>query len=258
MVVRVAIYGVGSIGQAIVRALVKRKGYEIVSAIDIDPSKVGKDVGEVSGIEPIGVTISSDVDELYVSAPDVVVHATASYLDKVYDQIVHAILARAHVVSTCETLSYPWYRYPVLARRLNRLAQTMSVAIIGTGINPGFLLDTLVAVLTTPLQEFKSVKAIRSLDASKRRIPFQKKIGVGMDPKELKKEFGKDICFHGSIDIQRTLPFGTPDEIKRTVSSRIKILGKGGGFILAPSHNLQPDIPIENIIAMYEAKREYS
>lgn len=79
-----------------------------------------------------------------------------------------------------------------------------------------------------------------------------------MDPKELKKEFGKDICFHGSIDIQRTLPFGTPDEIKRTVSSRIKTLGEGGGFILAPSHNLQPDIPIDNIVAMYEAEREYS
>ena len=77
----------------------------------------------------------------------------------------------------------------------------------------------------------------------------------GMDPKKLKKEFGKDICFHGSMDVQKTLPFGTPDEIKRTVNSRIKTLGKGGGFILAPSHNLQPDIPIENIIAMYEAER---
>ena len=77
----------------------------------------------------------------------------------------------------------------------------------------------------------------------------------GMDPKKLKKEFGKDICFHGSIDIQKILPFGTPDEIKRTVNSHIKTLGEGGGFILAPSHNLQMDIPIDNIIAMYEAER---
>ncbi|TKJ47566.1 hypothetical protein CEE34_03265 [Candidatus Aerophobetes bacterium Ae_b3a] len=77
----------------------------------------------------------------------------------------------------------------------------------------------------------------------------------GMDPKKLKKEFGKDICFHGSIDIQKTLPFGTPDEIKRTVNSHIKTLGEGGGFILAPSHNLQMDIPIDNIIAIYEAER---
>ncbi len=76
-----------------------------------------------------------------------------------------------------------------------------------------------------------------------------------MDPKKLKKEFGKNICFHGSIDIQKTLSFGTPDEIKRTVNSHIKTLGEGGGFILAPSHNLQMDIPIDNIIAIYEAER---
>lgn len=77
----------------------------------------------------------------------------------------------------------------------------------------------------------------------------------GMDPKELKREFGKDICFHGAMDVQKTLPFGTPEEIKRTVNFHVKTLGKGGGFILAPSHNLQLDIPIDNILAMYEAER---
>ena len=186
--IRVALYGVGSIGQSIARALLKRRGYEIVAAIDIDSSKVGKDLGELIGSKPIGVSITSDIDELYVSAPDVVIHTTASYLDKVYDQLVNSILARAYVVSTCETLSYPWYRYPVLARRLDRLAQTMGVAVIGTGINPGFLLDTLVAVMTLPLQEVKSVKVTRSLDASKRRVPFQKKIGIGMNPEELREK----------------------------------------------------------------------
>jgi len=77
----------------------------------------------------------------------------------------------------------------------------------------------------------------------------------GMNPQELKKEFGKDICFHGSMDVQKTLPFGTPDEIRKTIELYIKTLGEGGGFILAPSHNLQMDIPIDNIIAMYEAER---
>ncbi|MFQ5835214.1 MAG: uroporphyrinogen decarboxylase family protein, partial [bacterium] len=80
----------------------------------------------------------------------------------------------------------------------------------------------------------------------------------GMDPEDLKREFGHDICFHGSIDVQKELPFRSPDEIRKIVRSRIKILGKSGGFILAPSHNLQPDIPIDNIVAMYETKREYT
>jgi uroporphyrinogen decarboxylase len=80
----------------------------------------------------------------------------------------------------------------------------------------------------------------------------------GMDPEDLKREFGKDICFHGSIDVQKELPFRTPDEIRKIVRSRIEILGKNGGFILAPSHNLQPDISVDNVIAMYEAEREYT
>jgi uroporphyrinogen decarboxylase len=78
----------------------------------------------------------------------------------------------------------------------------------------------------------------------------------GMDPEELKREFSKNICFHGSIDVQRELPFRTPDEIRKIVRSRIKILGRNGGFILAPSHNFQPDIPVDNIVAMYTAPRD--
>ncbi len=78
----------------------------------------------------------------------------------------------------------------------------------------------------------------------------------GMDPKGLKEDFGEDLSFHGSIDVQKTLPLGTQEEIREEIKARIEILGKGGGFILAPSHNLQPDIPLENIVTMYEAGRE--
>ena len=76
-----------------------------------------------------------------------------------------------------------------------------------------------------------------------------------MAPEELKREFGKDICFHGSIDVQKTLPAGTAEEVRKEVRERIETLGRDGGFILAPSHNLQPDIPAENIIAMYETEK---
>ena len=77
-----------------------------------------------------------------------------------------------------------------------------------------------------------------------------------MVPEELKREFGKDLCFHGSIDVQHTLPFGTPEEVKSEVKARIQTLGKEGGFILAPAHNLQPDVPTENILAMYRTAVE--
>jgi uroporphyrinogen decarboxylase len=78
----------------------------------------------------------------------------------------------------------------------------------------------------------------------------------GMVPRELKEKFGEELCFHGSIDTQHTLPFGTPEEVAAEVRDRIKTLGPGGGFILAPSQTLGPDVPLENIIAMYETAHE--
>jgi uroporphyrinogen decarboxylase len=78
---------------------------------------------------------------------------------------------------------------------------------------------------------------------------------VDMDPAQLKKEFGSKICFHGTISTQKTLPFGTPEEVRQQVKERIATVGRDGGFILAPAHNLQPDTPLENILAMYDAVR---
>lgn len=79
-----------------------------------------------------------------------------------------------------------------------------------------------------------------------------------MNPSELKEEFGEKICFHGTISTQQTLPFGTPQEVAAEVRLRIKTVGKNGGFIVAPAHNFQPDTPIENILSMYEAVRNWS
>lgn len=82
---------------------------------------------------------------------------------------------------------------------------------------------------------------------------------ANMDPQYLKREFGKDIVFWGGgIDTQHTLPFGSPGKIKDMVKRNIDILGKDGGFIFATIHNIQPDVPIENFVAMMEALREYS
>jgi uroporphyrinogen decarboxylase len=78
----------------------------------------------------------------------------------------------------------------------------------------------------------------------------------GMDPAGLKKSFGKELCFHGGIDIQQTLVYGTPDEVRAEVRSRIETLGPEG-YILSPSHTLQVDTPPANVVAMYEEARDY-
>ena len=76
---------------------------------------------------------------------------------------------------------------------------------------------------------------------------------AAMDPFRLKREYGKELCFWGSMDEQYTLPFGTPDQVRQEVLSRIATLGAGGGLILAPTHHLQLDTPLENFWAMVEA-----
>jgi len=77
-----------------------------------------------------------------------------------------------------------------------------------------------------------------------------------MDGESLKNEFGEKLSFFGGIDIQQLLPKGTPAEIKAVVKEKMQILGKNGGYILAPAHNIQPDTPIENIIALFDAVKE--
>ena len=80
---------------------------------------------------------------------------------------------------------------------------------------------------------------------------------AGMDPETLKARFGEQITFWGGgVDTQKTLPFGTPDEIRAEVAQRIKIFGTGGGFVFNPVHNVQAQTPRENLVALYEAFRE--
>jgi uroporphyrinogen decarboxylase len=78
-----------------------------------------------------------------------------------------------------------------------------------------------------------------------------------MDTKRLKREFGRDLCFWGGIDVQQVLPFGTPQQVREEVKHRIDDLGNGGGYVVSPSHNLQPEVPPQNVVAMYEAALEY-
>jgi uroporphyrinogen decarboxylase len=78
-----------------------------------------------------------------------------------------------------------------------------------------------------------------------------------MDHERIKKEHGSSLSFHGGIDIQRVLPFGTPDEVKMEAKKTMEALGPGGGYILAPTHYVQADVPPENIIALRDAVLEY-
>ena len=78
-----------------------------------------------------------------------------------------------------------------------------------------------------------------------------------MDPAALKRAYGDRLAFWGTIGTQTTMPFGTPDEVRATVKERIETVGVGGGLLIAPTHVLEPEVPWENIVALFEAVDEY-
>jgi len=150
---------------------------------------VGRDLGEVAGLDKkLGIIISNDASAvLRETKPDIVLHATSSSLKVIYPQLEQIIKAGANIVSSAEELSYPYGKQPDLANAIDRLAKDNQVTVLGTGVNPGFLMDTWPLVMTAVCQDVKQIKAVRIQDASPRRIPFQKKIGAGKTIEEFNK-----------------------------------------------------------------------
>ncbi len=201
--IRVALYGVGAVGALIAKHLLEKQGIDIVAAIDIDPQKLNKDLGEVLQLgKETGITITDNVEEtLEETRPDIVVHATSSYLRQTFSQIGALVKLNVNVVSTCEELSYPYISEPKLAKELDALAKKHNVTVLGTGINPGFLMDTLVITLTAPCTRIDRIEATRIMNAATRRVPFQKKIGAGLTIEEFNTKIkNKQITGHVGLE----------------------------------------------------------
>ncbi len=186
---RIVQYGLGPIGCEIARLVLQKKNLQLVGGIDIHPEKVGKDIGRLLGLEhDVGVMVEKDASSVLSRADaDVVLHSTTSSLASVRDQILSCVMAGANVISTSEELAYPFSRALELAKRIDSEAKSRGVSVLGTGVNPGFVMDTLPIFLSSICHQVRSVEIIRILDASTRRLPLQRKIGAGLTVKEFKR-----------------------------------------------------------------------
>ncbi|HLH06252.1 MAG TPA: hypothetical protein VKW78_03355 [Terriglobales bacterium] len=198
--IRAIQYGVGPIGASLVRLMRQKQAIEVIGAIDTDPAKAGRDLGEIAGASdaPWGIQITADTDIL-TQAADVVVHSTSSHLPAVMDQLSACLAAESCVISTCEELAYPYRKYPDLAKKLDEEAKSWGVALVGTGVNPGFVMDKLVLTLGAAAQRVDSVYVTRIVDASKRRLPLQKKVGAGLTPDEFKEQVAAGTIKHHGL-----------------------------------------------------------
>jgi 4-hydroxy-tetrahydrodipicolinate reductase len=188
--IRVMHYGLGPIGAAIVKQVASKPGLRIVGAVDLDAAKVGRDLGDVVGLSNrLGIRVHDNpAKALKASKPDVVVHCTSSSIKNVMPQLETILRSKAAVVSTTEELSYPAYTHVRQARQINAWATKAKVAVLATGVNPGFAMDALPIMLTSLCERVNRVVVTRVLDARARRLPFQQKIGAGLTTEQFQKK----------------------------------------------------------------------
>ncbi len=166
----------------------QKKGLQIVGAVDTAPPLRGQDFGTVLGLnKPLNVPVSSTLAEALSRAKaDVVIHCTGSKFDAVFGQFEEIAHARLHCVTSCEEALFPYRRYGALAKRLDDLCRQCGVAVVGTGVNPGFVMDTLPLVLSFACQKVESVRVRRVVDASTRREALQRKVGATMSVEQFR------------------------------------------------------------------------
>lgn len=182
MPIKVMHIGLGPIGAGVVRQVAARKGFTIVGAVDIDPAKVGRDLGEVCQVgRALRVKVTDDISRtIKASRPDVAVLCTSSSLKKVLPEFEAVLKLKVPIVSTTEELAYPVKSNRAVAKKIDSLAKRARVAVLGTGVNPGFVMDALPIALTGVCSRVDAIEVDRVQDARIRRLPFQQKIGAGL------------------------------------------------------------------------------
>ncbi|MFU8812937.1 MAG: dihydrodipicolinate reductase [Balneolaceae bacterium] len=191
--------GIGALGKQVLSYLAQRDGIRVVGAVDLNPALQGKYLHEVAQVAESRVRVSASIQEAIENAevkPEVAVLTTVSSVEALVPQVEEAAAAGLHIVSTCEELLFPYKQHPEAANAIDDACKKHGVACLGTGINPGFLMDYLPSVLTSVCQRVDSVTVERIQDAAPRRVPFQKKIGAGLTMDQFNEEKEKGTLRH--------------------------------------------------------------
>ena len=174
--------GLGPIGIATTRLALSRRSLQLVGAVDLDPAKQGRDVGELVGLAtPAGVKVEGDLEAaLDRLRPDVVLLCTSSFMPAVREDLLRCCRAGVDVVSSCEEMLYPALQHPAIAAEVDAAAVAGGATLLGTGVNPGFVLDFVPVIASAVAYDVERVRGLRVVDAGRRRLPLQKKVGAGM------------------------------------------------------------------------------
>ena len=189
--IRVLVLGTGQMGSGIARLLLEKQGLELVGAYGRRSARAGTDLGRAIGLgRDLGIPIGSDLDAVIAQArPHIAIQATCSRLTDAMAEISTLVRNGVHVISIAEEMAYPAAASPALAAELGRIAVEHGVAVVGTGINPGFVLDLLIITLTGVCSDVQSISAQRVNDLSPYGPSVLTSQGVGLTP----EAFGRGL-----------------------------------------------------------------
>jgi hypothetical protein len=196
--IRVMHFGLGPIGASVLKQLSSRPGFKVVGGIDTDPAKIGRDLGDVAGLSArLGIKVSGDAAKaLKAAKADIVVLCTSSSIKKILPQLETILKSKTPIVSTTEELAYPGYTHIRYARQVHAWAKKAKVAVLSTGVNPGFVMDALPIALTSVCARVDRIVVNRIQDARARRLPFQQKIGAGMTTEQFQRQVADGTVRH--------------------------------------------------------------
>ncbi len=189
--VKVVIWGFGAMGGGMAEVLLRKKGVEIVGVCDIHPDRVGRSIFDLLGLPRDGrpdVVVEGEISRVISKkSADVVLLATDSFTRNAFDKIKLIVELGINVVSTAEEMAYPKAKEPELAREIDRLARENGVSVLGTGINPGLIMDLLVILMTGACTDVDYVKAERVNSLSPFGPAVMEEQGVGITPSEFER-----------------------------------------------------------------------
>jgi 4-hydroxy-tetrahydrodipicolinate reductase len=223
-VARVAVCGIGAIGVEILRYLTERS-HEIVGVADSDVNKAGKTVAELTGI-PLELRVRPSIRALQLEGVDVVVFATSSRIARIEADLAQAINSGADVVTTSEELAYPYHASEDAARRIDALAKGRGVTVVGVGVNPGFVMDWVPALVASAAKNPTEIHVVRSVDVSKRRRQLQTKTGVGLTKAKFEKGLAEGTLGHvGLVESASLIALSLGKKLEGVSEGTFPVLG---------------------------------
>ena len=180
---KVAIVGLGPVGQSVARAVLQMPALKLVAATDPSPLHAGKDLGAVLSLpRKLKVKVEGEPERFFKKVrADVAFVCTSSLLKDVKGPIAALLSRRVNVLTTCEELAWPVPARAAAFRELDRLAKRKKVSVLATGVNPGFAMDSLALALTAPCARVRRVSVTRVVDAAARKLPLQRRVGAGLN-----------------------------------------------------------------------------